>query len=244
VADGTIYLYFKNKEDILLQFFNRRTQEVFDRFRSEVEKAENARDKLVNLIRSHLEEFQHDKAMAIVFQSEARVKSRLNGRLDRYVKDLSKKYMDLVGEIVELGQAEGGIRKDVYISLVKTPGSRVGGRGHQHLGQYGWSLRHDFHGRTAGGSLFQGNRQRRVGCSSVISSYISIKEKAQWHNLLRIGGTWILFCMNSFRVGKTEQTRKISRNSTENRGYDRIRSPEPGHQGDPAHPENQHGRHV
>jgi TetR/AcrR family transcriptional regulator, fatty acid metabolism regulator protein len=119
VADGTIYLYFKNKEDILLQFFNRRTHEVFDRFRSEVAKAENARDKLVNLIRSHLEEFQHDKAMAIVFQSEARVKSRLNGRLDRYVKDLSKKYMDLVGEIVELGQAEGGIRKDVYISLVK-----------------------------------------------------------------------------------------------------------------------------
>lgn len=119
VADGTIYLYFKNKEDILLQFFNCRTQEVFARFRTEVEKAGNARDKLVNLIRRHLEEFQHDKAMAIVFQSEARVKSRLNGRLDKYVKDLSKKYMDLVGEIIELGQAEGSIRKDVYISLAK-----------------------------------------------------------------------------------------------------------------------------
>jgi TetR/AcrR family fatty acid metabolism transcriptional regulator len=119
VADGTIYLYFKSKEDILLQFFNRRTQEVFERFRTEAEKAGNAREKLVNLIRRHLEEFQHDRAMAIVFQSEARVKSRLNGRLDKYVKELSKKYMDLVGEIIELGQAEGSIRKDVYISLAK-----------------------------------------------------------------------------------------------------------------------------
>ena len=32
VADGTIYLYFKNKDDILIQFFSYKTQQVFDRF--------------------------------------------------------------------------------------------------------------------------------------------------------------------------------------------------------------------
>ncbi|MGD8890514.1 MAG: helix-turn-helix domain-containing protein, partial [Desulfobacterales bacterium] len=58
VADGTIYLYFKNKNDILVNFFSYKTKLVFDRFREEVDKAESSLDKLRNLIRRHLTEFQ------------------------------------------------------------------------------------------------------------------------------------------------------------------------------------------
>lgn len=115
VADGTIYLYFKNKDDILLQFFNYKTKQVFDQFRDEVDKADNAREKLRNLIRRHLAEFQRDRNMAVVFQAEAR-----QGRhFETYIKDLTKMYLDLVGEVIELGQEEGCIRKDLYVSLVK-----------------------------------------------------------------------------------------------------------------------------
>ena len=60
VADGTIYLYFKNKDDILVHFFSFRTRQVFARLREEVEQADNTIDKLRNLIRRHLEEFQND----------------------------------------------------------------------------------------------------------------------------------------------------------------------------------------
>lgn len=115
VADGTIYLYFKNKDDILLQFFNYKTKQVFDRFREEVELADDANGKLRNLIRCHLTEFQRDPNMAIVFQAEAR-QSR---HIKTYIRDLTKMYLDMVGEIMELGQEEGGIRKDLYLSLVK-----------------------------------------------------------------------------------------------------------------------------
>src|SRR5210317_1044994 len=76
VADGTIYLYFKNKDDILLQFFNYKTKQVFGRFREEVDKADNAIDKLRNLIRRHLEEFQADRNMAILYQSETHQRTR------------------------------------------------------------------------------------------------------------------------------------------------------------------------
>lgn len=116
VADGTIYLYFKNKDDILLQFFGYKTKQVFQSFREELDKADSARGKLCNLIRRHLEEFQNDKNMAVVYQAEARSNSRL---VEKQLREMSKMYLDLTAEIIEQGQEEGQIRKDLYVSLVK-----------------------------------------------------------------------------------------------------------------------------
>ncbi|UCD82942.1 MAG: TetR/AcrR family transcriptional regulator [Desulfobacterales bacterium] len=116
VADGTIYLYFKNKDDILVQFFSYRTKQVFDRFRAEVKKADNSLDKLRNLIRRHLTEFQRDRNMAVVYQVETHQNSRL---AESQIREMSQMYQDLISEIVELGQQEGSIRKDLYVGLVK-----------------------------------------------------------------------------------------------------------------------------
>ena len=116
VADGTIYLYFKNKDDILVHFFSYRTKQVFDRFRAEVKKADNSLDKLRNLVRRHLIEFQRDRDMAIVYQVETHQNSRL---AESQIREMSVMYQDLVSEIVELGQQEGGVRKDLYVGLVK-----------------------------------------------------------------------------------------------------------------------------
>ena len=116
VADGTIYLYFKNKDDILVQFFNYRTKQVFDQFRAEVKKADNSLNKLRNLIRRHLTEFQRDRDMAVVYQVETHQSSRL---AESQIREMSQMYQDLISEIVELGQQEGSIRKDLYVGLVK-----------------------------------------------------------------------------------------------------------------------------
>jgi TetR/AcrR family fatty acid metabolism transcriptional regulator len=116
VADGTIYLYFKNKDDIIVQFFSYRTRQVFDRFRAEVAKAGNSLDRLRNLIRRHLAEFQRDRDMAIVYQVETHQYSRL---AEEQIREMSQMYQDLVAQIVETGQQEGRIRKDLYVGLVK-----------------------------------------------------------------------------------------------------------------------------
>ncbi len=115
VADGTIYLYFKNKNDILLHFFNHKTRQIFDTFRTEVEKADDAESKLHNLISAHLREFQKDRNMAVVFQAEA----RQIRYFEVYIKDITNMYFDLVGEIVTQGQTEGIFRPDLDGSLVK-----------------------------------------------------------------------------------------------------------------------------
>jgi len=116
VADGTIYLYFKNKDDILVQIFSYRTRQVFDRFQAEVEKADNSLDKLRNLIRRHLTEFQRDRDMAVVYLVETHQNSRL---AESQIREMSQMYQDLISDIVELGQQEASIRKDLYVGLVK-----------------------------------------------------------------------------------------------------------------------------
>jgi TetR/AcrR family fatty acid metabolism transcriptional regulator len=116
VADGTIYLYFKNKDDILVQFYQYKTRQIFERFREAVSQPETAEEKLRCLIRVHLEEFQKDRNMAIVYQAETHQNRWLG---DQHIKAMSKTYRDIISEVVELGQEEGSIRRDLFMGLVK-----------------------------------------------------------------------------------------------------------------------------
>jgi TetR/AcrR family transcriptional regulator, fatty acid metabolism regulator protein len=116
VADGTIYLYFKNKDDILVQFFDFTANRVFAGFREAVDGAPDAAHKLRNLVRRHLGEFQRDREMAVVYQALTHQNNHL---AQENMREISKMYMDIVGEIVERGQEEGTIRRDLYVGLVK-----------------------------------------------------------------------------------------------------------------------------
>ena len=69
-----------------------------------------------NLIRRHLGEFQRDRDGAIVYQVETHQYNRL---AETQIKEMSKMYLDLIADIVEQGQQEGTIRKDLYVGLVK-----------------------------------------------------------------------------------------------------------------------------
>jgi TetR/AcrR family fatty acid metabolism transcriptional regulator len=115
VADGTLYLYFKNKDDILLQYISFKTDVVFRKMHEAVEKGNSAEEKLRFLIRCHLEEFQNDKNMAVIFQSEVRYLRDIQSQ----IKDISKMYLDLLSEIIEQGQIEGSMRQDLFVGLVK-----------------------------------------------------------------------------------------------------------------------------
>jgi len=116
VADGTIYIYFKNKADILSHFFTYKSRIVFDRFHDVVEQAGSAEEKLRCLVKSHLTEFQNDRNMAVVFQCEALMSRYVN---EEYIREITKNYLGLLDSIIRQGQAEGSIRKDLPRGLVK-----------------------------------------------------------------------------------------------------------------------------
>ena len=69
-----------------------------------------------NLVRVHLAEFQNDPDMAIVYEIETHQSSRL---AEEQIREMAKMYQDILAEIVELGQQEGFIRKNLYVGLVK-----------------------------------------------------------------------------------------------------------------------------
>ena len=116
VADGTIYIYFKNKKDILSHFFNHTTREVFDRFRDAVDREEGAENKLRSLIRTHLAEFQKYRDMAVVFQREALLARQVS---EEDIKAITRMYLDILDEIIRNGQREKTIRKQIPRGLAK-----------------------------------------------------------------------------------------------------------------------------
>ena len=116
VADGTIYLYFKNKQDIFSHFFTYKCRLIFNNFKQTVDKEKNATDKLRTLIRIHFQEFQRDRKMAQVFRMGTRQNHRL---METHIKEMAKMYLNLIESIVEQGQVESTMRQDLFISLVK-----------------------------------------------------------------------------------------------------------------------------
>jgi TetR/AcrR family fatty acid metabolism transcriptional regulator len=88
---------------------------VFERFRRAVDVASTAETKLRNLVRTHLSEFQKDMNMAIVYQAEIHQRRRL---AQEAIKEMSKMYRELIADIVEIGQQQGHIRRNLYVGLV------------------------------------------------------------------------------------------------------------------------------
>jgi TetR/AcrR family transcriptional regulator, fatty acid metabolism regulator protein len=116
VASGTIYLYYSGKEDLYIHFFSYKTELFFKQLREEADRGETALEKLEKLIRRHLEEFQKDWNMAVLYQSETHHVKRL---APEPIREMSRMYQEIIAEIMEQGQEEGWIRKSLYTGLVK-----------------------------------------------------------------------------------------------------------------------------
>jgi len=72
VAAGTIYLYFKSKDDLLISIFEEKVQKFIDEFHRQLAQEESAEIKLRKLVQLHLFEMQNRPDLAAVFQLELR----------------------------------------------------------------------------------------------------------------------------------------------------------------------------
>jgi len=115
VADGTVYLYFKSKEEILRSIFERNTSEAIAEGREELSKIADPRDKLRRIARHHLERLGSDRDLAVVFQVELRGTTK-------FMKEFSEAglaaYLNLIREVFEEGQAAGVFRPELNAKLV------------------------------------------------------------------------------------------------------------------------------
>lgn len=115
VADGTIYLYFKNKEQILMAAISTAFSTFMQRARAEVKKTEDPRQQLRSIAGLHLGGLGANRNLAIVFQTELRQSARFLAQFSRHQL---KQYFDLVREIVREGQRTGVFRPELSDKIV------------------------------------------------------------------------------------------------------------------------------
>lgn len=116
VADGTIYLYFKNKEDILISVFKDKMGSFIIKTESMIEAQATASDKLFTLIDMHFNQLSASPHLAIVTQLELR---QSKPELRREINLVLKGYLDIVDSIILHGINEGAIRSDVNEKLLR-----------------------------------------------------------------------------------------------------------------------------
>ncbi len=115
VADGTIYLYFKSKDELLVSLFEDRVERLLAFMREELPKHENAPDKLRRVIEMQLGLLEGERDLAEVITVILRQSTKL---MKEYAAPRFIAYLDAIARIVAEGQAHGDFRSDVSPHLV------------------------------------------------------------------------------------------------------------------------------
>lgn len=110
VADGTIYLYFKNKEDLLLVIFEEKMETLLDQLQAALAMESDPLARIRAYARHHFRSIEEHPALAQVFQVELRQSHRF---LREYRPEKLWRYLDVFGDLVREGQERGAIRAEV-----------------------------------------------------------------------------------------------------------------------------------
>lgn len=115
VADGTVYLYFKSKEEILHSIFDRSVESAIREGRKQLETIKDPREKLRRIANLHLERLGADRDLAVVFQVELRSSTKF---MEEFSAAGFAEYLSLIRATFEEGQRAGVFRKDLNAKIV------------------------------------------------------------------------------------------------------------------------------
>lgn len=110
VADGTVYLYFKNKDDILHSIFQHAMSIFIAEAKKELEKTDDPADKLRKIAKLHLEKLGKDRDLAVVFQVELRGSTKF---MEEFSTTAFAEYLNIIKEAFIEGQQKGIFRSDL-----------------------------------------------------------------------------------------------------------------------------------
>ena len=110
VAAGTVYLYFKSKDDLLVSIFERSMNEVLADGKAAVAEIDDPAERLSKLAHLHLGRLGRDKDLAVVFQVELRQSVKF---MERFSETFLQDYFKLIRQAIADGQQNGAFRKDI-----------------------------------------------------------------------------------------------------------------------------------
>ena len=110
IADGTVYLYFKSKDEILHSIFDRAMAEFIAEGRREIADISDPAERLHRIAELHLEKLGSDRDMAIVFQVELRGSTKF---MQEFSAAGFAEYLDIIRKTIAEGQESGVFRGDL-----------------------------------------------------------------------------------------------------------------------------------
>lgn len=116
VADGTIYLYFNNKYDILISVFEEEIGKLFEQTQKALAAETDPQKMLEVFATKHLQAMKKNKNLAEVIQVELRQTNKI---IKDYRNKIFTEYIGLVADIIRQGQELNIYRKDIMPDLAK-----------------------------------------------------------------------------------------------------------------------------
>ena len=116
VADGTIYLYFKNKDDILIRLFEEKLDEINNNLRAELEQAKDPKEKFKIFVRKHLTTVEKNRALAEVISVELHQSHKF---MKEYHPEKFGEYLNILSGIIREGKEAGVFRSDLMPGVIK-----------------------------------------------------------------------------------------------------------------------------
>lgn len=116
VADGTIYLYFKNKDDLLISLFEEEFGKIVEDMRVELGKEKDPLQKIKRFAIMHLSIVAKQQHLAEVLGVEVRQSTKF---MKEYINKPFIEYLNLIRAVVVEGQEKGIIRKDLTPGIMK-----------------------------------------------------------------------------------------------------------------------------
>lgn len=115
VADGTIYLYFKNKDDILISLFEERFDHVIATLRAELPALPDPVARLRHMVELQLGTMERHRDLAEVITVNLRQSTRF---LRQYAAPRFMQYLEIMSSVIADGQRDGSLRSDVNPLIV------------------------------------------------------------------------------------------------------------------------------
>lgn len=116
IADGTIYLYFSRKEDLLISLFQEKLGDFSSELAFALASITDPNEKLKKIIDFHLTFLGQNKELAIVTQFEIR---QSDPEIRDALREPLQKFFHIIQEVIRQGQEKGAFTKDVEISLLR-----------------------------------------------------------------------------------------------------------------------------
>lgn len=114
VAAGTVYLYFRSKDALLISIFEKTMKHAIDDGRACVAPLTDPVEQLAAIARVHLDRLGRDRALAVVFQVELRQSTKF---MEQLSSTLLREYLGIIREIIVEGQKTGAFRKELNPTL-------------------------------------------------------------------------------------------------------------------------------